>query len=159
ERWGDGRTTAVEVNPREATVEWTVSLANRKGVGRRLKQPGCYRNDVDPDDGQGAKPFIIQTEPVSVARRPGHDPHRAIGGGKFLTHRGIKLGDALVDDDGRLLVLGGHGVSRYVRDHGENEDRPIKAFADNDRWFDDTSDGLVCARIVLKDASKMPVGE
>ncbi|HYX27887.1 MAG TPA: LodA/GoxA family CTQ-dependent oxidase [Pyrinomonadaceae bacterium] len=58
------------------------------------------------------------------------------------------LGDLLTDDSGRLLVLGGHGNSgSYLFD---NFGQPrIDNYANNDGWFDDTSDGPVMARLAM----------
>ena len=57
------------------------------------------------------------------------------------------LGEMMTDDAGRLLVLGGHGRS------GSRDDRPGRAayrdYANNDGWYDDTSDGPVMARLVM----------
>jgi hypothetical protein len=50
------------------------------------------------------------------------------------------------DEDGRLLVLGGHGVSGSVL-----HNRPATDFANNDGWFDDTADGSVSAEVILGD--------
>ena len=58
------------------------------------------------------------------------------------------LGELRTDEEGRLLVLGGHGISGST-----NKNPTITQYANNDNWWDDTSDGLVSARIVLKDGS------
>ena len=57
------------------------------------------------------------------------------------------LGEIMTDDSGRLLVLGGHGrsgseLSGPGEPHTEN-------YANNDGWYDDTSDGPVMARLVM----------
>ena len=58
------------------------------------------------------------------------------------------LGDLMTDDSGRLLVLGGHGKSgSYLFD--EFGQPRITNYANNDGWFDDTSDGPVMARLVM----------
>jgi L-Lysine epsilon oxidase N-terminal/L-lysine epsilon oxidase C-terminal domain len=58
------------------------------------------------------------------------------------------LGDLLTDNEGRLLVLGGHGHSgSYLYD--EFGEPRIVDYANNDGWFDDTSDGPVMARLVM----------
>lgn len=58
------------------------------------------------------------------------------------------LGEILTDDGGRLLVLGGHGHSGTFR-HGFGQPR-IDHYANNDGWFDDTSDGPVTARLIMQ---------
>lgn len=58
------------------------------------------------------------------------------------------LGELRTDAAGRLLVLGGLGMS------GSTEANPvITEYANNDNWFDDTSDGPVGAQILLSDGT------
>jgi hypothetical protein len=57
------------------------------------------------------------------------------------------LGEILTDAQGRLLVLGGHGRSG-TSNSGPGHPR-IDDYANNDGWFDDTSDGPVMARLVM----------
>jgi hypothetical protein len=54
----------------------------------------------------------------------------------------VYLGELRTDSFGRLLVLGGRGVSGSVLD-----DNPIKDYANNNGWYDDISDGSVMARV------------
>ena len=58
------------------------------------------------------------------------------------------LGDLLTDDTGRLLVLGGHGNSGSYLFDDFGQPR-IVSYANNDGWFDDTSDGPVMARLAM----------
>ena len=55
----------------------------------------------------------------------------------------VELGELRTDEAGRLLVLGGHGRS------ASPTGQPLDDFADNDGWFDDTSDGPVRASVTL----------
>lgn len=59
------------------------------------------------------------------------------------------LGELRLDDVGRLLVFGGHGVSGSTEDPA----KPMDEYANNDTWFDDVSDGSVKARVRLADGS------
>ncbi|HEY5837706.1 MAG TPA: LodA/GoxA family CTQ-dependent oxidase, partial [Pyrinomonadaceae bacterium] len=52
------------------------------------------------------------------------------------------------DDTGRLLVLGGHGNSGSFLYDDFGQPR-INDYANNDGWFDDTSDGPVMARLAM----------
>lgn len=58
------------------------------------------------------------------------------------------LGELKTDDSGRLLVLGGHGCSGSFKFDQFGQPR-IDTYANNDGWFDDTSDGPVMARLVM----------
>ena len=60
----------------------------------------------------------------------------------------VYLGEARIDEAGRLLVLGGRGKSDSVL-----PDNPLSHYANNDYWYDDTSDGPVEVRVTLKDGS------
>ncbi len=60
----------------------------------------------------------------------------------------VALGTLQVDDSGRLLVLGGYGRSESLipgNDIGVLMDNNY--YANNDYWFDDTSDGPVTAEV------------
>jgi hypothetical protein len=59
------------------------------------------------------------------------------------------LGEIRTDDIGRLSVLGGHGVSI-----GPVPSDGSLNFANNDDWFDDTSDGPVLAAVIFKDGTR-----
>jgi hypothetical protein len=64
----------------------------------------------------------------------------------------VYLGELHTDEDGRLVVLGGHGVSEPVGPLGpakgsERHNYWITNYANNDHWHDDTSDGPVSAKV------------
>lgn len=70
------------------------------------------------------------------------------------------LGELRTDAKGRLLVLGGHGKSVCFQ-HVPNPSPPpanieqkLTAYANNDRWLDDVSDGPVYARVKVKATGK-----
>ena len=54
------------------------------------------------------------------------------------------LGELRTDAEGRLLVLGGYGISGTT-----GKDTSIGDYANNDNWWDDTSDGPVGAELEL----------
>lgn len=69
------------------------------------------------------------------------------------------LGDLSTDDQGRLIVAGGHGraVAWYL-DERRKPDQPADLYSieieepvNNDQWFDDTSDGPVQAFLLFDD--------
>jgi hypothetical protein len=57
------------------------------------------------------------------------------------------LGEMMTDDCGGLIVLGGHGRSGSEKS-GPGEPH-VTNYANNDGWYDDTSDGPVMARLVM----------
>jgi hypothetical protein len=157
----DGEARASEVNLRDVRrIVWTVKLANRKAVGRRLEAesgPGKYRNNTpNPEDLDATEHLIIAPEAGELyhdgnfansakSRRRKHPIRHVFTGGKFKGKE-VALGDMEVDDAGRLIVRGGWGDSWHV---GRDETRKLRFFAENDDWCDDTSDGKVSARIEL----------
>ena len=57
------------------------------------------------------------------------------------------LGEMMTDNSGRLILLGGHG--RSGSDTTDPAGPQVSDYANNDGWFDDTSDGPVMARLVM----------
>lgn len=141
-----------EVTAADASISWTVHVANRKGEWDRFagaagedlpldaRRPGAARNGDITDRAS----LVIDPGPRSVT---GPDASARLDGGTFLGVQ-VPLGEIRTDGDGRLLVLGGAGRSESV-DPG----RAITNYANNDRWFDDTSDGPVTATLTLPDGT------
>jgi hypothetical protein len=66
----------------------------------------------------------------------------------------VYLGELRTDEKGRLVVLGGRGLSQPVGPNGpaNGEERLnywIVNYANNDHWYDDTSDGPVSATVKI----------
>ncbi|MGH4014155.1 MAG: LodA/GoxA family CTQ-dependent oxidase [Pseudonocardiaceae bacterium] len=73
--------------------------------------------------------------------------------GRFLSNPDpVYLGELRTDEAGRLLVLGGRGESGSVV-----ADNPLAHYANNDSWYDDTSDGPVTATVTLASGASLPV--
>ncbi len=130
------------------SLTWTVHLVNRKGIARRQygTRPG-FRNDANRDDGQKG-PLIIDPGPRSVSAPV---VRQRFDTGTFRSTP-VFLGEIEMEPGGRLLVQGGHGRS------GSDPIQPRLTsqtghFADNDNWFDDTSDGSVTATIERLDGT------
>lgn len=142
-----------EVTGAEASVTWTVHLANKKAewdrfqgrAGEELpldqRRPRAARNGDVADRAS----LIIDPGPRSVT---GTDGRAVFDGGKFLGTP-VPLGEIRTDADGRLVVLGGFGTSFSP------ENRLLTNYANNDRWHDDTSDGPVTATVTFADGAVM----
>jgi hypothetical protein len=145
-------------------IQWRVYLANKKSVWFEFSQlegehgysDGHKRRNTDITDSEARQRLIIDPGPRVVdsthLRRASFSRHSAqYYAPTFppdLRPRSIEtLGDILTDSEGRLLVLGGHGHSGSFLD-GFGQPR-IETYANNDGWFDDTSDGPVMARLVM----------
>lgn len=145
-------------------IQWRVYLANKKASWYSFEQlsgENGYasnhprRNPQVPPEAR--QQLIIDPGPRSVdctshrkARfdRDGGD-HYATTFPPALKPDSIDtLGEMVTDDTGRLLVLGGHGNSGTYLFDDFGQPR-IDAYANNDGWFDDVSDGPVMARLVM----------
>jgi hypothetical protein len=136
-----------ELTHAEADIRWTVHLANRKAAAavfaRRPDARPAFRNQAVPGDRRAS--LVIDPGERSVSGPGAHSlPDYRFDTGTFGCEP-VDLGELRTDDAGRLLVLGGHGRS------GSPDGLALEAFADNDGWFDDTSDGPVRASVTLRD--------
>jgi hypothetical protein len=129
-------------------LSWTVHLVNRKGAARRRYQSGPgYRNHATGDE-LADSALIIDPGPLSVCTA---GERRDFDSGRFRSTI-VPLGEILMEASGSLVVLGGYGLAgsdparlRLDPDKGHR--------ADNDDWFDDTSDGPVSVTIEFWDGS------
>ena len=68
------------------------------------------------------------------------------------------LGELQTESNGRLLVLGGHGLAAAFDNKGNYDaSQPLCKDVDNNNWMDDTSDGYVSAALVFSDGSQLPI--
>jgi hypothetical protein len=147
-------------------IQWRVHLANKKSSWYQFKQaegehgyaPDHPRRNADITAPEARQRLIIDPGPRIVdltARRTAsfdRETSEAVYAPTFpppLKPAPVDtLGELKTDDSGRLLVLGGHGHSgSYLYD--EFGQPRIDDYANNDGWFDDTSDGPVMARLVM----------
>lgn len=151
-------------------VQWTVYLANKKAIwyefsetsgehGYGKKHPLRNATVTDPAVRQH---LIIDPGPLTVGLATGQAQNAEFSRGKNpsapqhfpppLQPNSIDtLGEVKVyeqDQSSRLIVLGGFGNSGSSK-QGLGEPS-IQAYANNDGWFDDTSDGPVTAQIQYK---------
>lgn len=140
-----------EITANDAIITWSVRLANGKAAGEKFhgiaESSTGLRNPEVKDRSQLVLDSGIQTisgtnQVVELANK-----------NKFLGFDlPIRLGTLRTDEMGRLMVLGGFGNSGSPSGQPLSED-----FANNDGWFDDTSDGSVSAEVRLPDGSRPPV--
>lgn len=62
------------------------------------------------------------------------------------------LGTMYLDNEGRLVFVGGYGKSG-----SKHENPEINSYANNDDWWDDTSDGPVMAQVTLEETRRIDV--
>lgn len=145
-------------------IQWRVYVANKKAAwfkfnatdGEHGYLDGHPRRNADIT-GAARSRLIIDPGPriVNATDRRKAAFDRSGGGSYAATfppptlqpYSIDTLGEMMTDDDGRLLVLGGHGRSGSEK-HGPGEPH-IDNYANNDGWYDDVSDGPVMARLVM----------
>ena len=143
-----------ELTAADAEVEWTVHVANTKAAWYEFQ----LALDIPEAEFPDVRPSVRRNATLKGAARDGLaiDPGpRTISGGdvsggaehqfdtgEFLGTP-VYLGELRTDEAGRLIFLGGRGVS------ASSDGSPLKDFANNDNWHDDVSDGPVTARVVL----------
>jgi hypothetical protein len=145
-------------------IQWQVYLANKKAVWYEFQQAegehgysdSHKRRNSHITNAEARQHLIIDPGAQIVNatdRRNAYftKENAALYAPTFpppLTPRSIDtLGELKTDDSGRLLVLGGYGNSGSI-ETGFGQPR-IEHYANNDGWFDDTSDGVVMARLVM----------
>ncbi len=148
-----------EVTAAEAAIDWTVHVANTKaswyGFNNPLDNgepapglPGQPRNQFIVGDQDRAAMLVIDPGPKSIAgagtNAAGTDRAYDMTG-RFWKKLDVKLGHLRTDDQGRLLVFPGDGVSQSAV-----PDNPISNFSDNDGWHDDWCDGVVQAKVTFR---------
>lgn len=131
----------------DAEIEWSVELANTKSAWYG------FQLAMDIPEAASAPPTTLRNAAISdrssLAITPGS---RSVSGrsagpeafdtGEFMG-KPVYLGEVSTDEAGRLIVLGGHGVSASC------DGTWAITFANNEGWHDDVSDGPVNARVRL----------
>ncbi len=151
-------------------ITWSAYIANKKATWYQFQEtngehgyaPDHPLRNAEMTDVDLRQNLIIDPGPQSVSNQdPGQrhatfakdgNPGYAQSFPPPLQPNSIStLGELLAveqDGHGRLLVLGGYGNSGSV-EKGLGQPH-ISSFANNDGWFDDTSDGYVTATLHLK---------
>ncbi|HYG81902.1 MAG TPA: LodA/GoxA family CTQ-dependent oxidase [Pyrinomonadaceae bacterium] len=145
-------------------IQWQVYLANKKSVwyefdalaGEHGYGANHKRRNADITDPEARQQLIIDPGPRVVNAttrrsasfgRDSTDIYAPTFPPALAPNSIETLGEIKTDSLGRLLVLGGHGNSGTALS-GLGQPR-IDHYANNDGWFDDTSDGVVMARLVM----------
>jgi hypothetical protein len=167
-----------------ASIEWTVSVANRKaaldlsaapgsrslprvlppagewGPERNRYGPAGTRNPAVPE-GQRAR-LCIETGARSVGAGVGQaDLSGTItfAPGRSPVSKEVTLGRIAAEaDTGRLLVFAGDGMSEGLL-NGTFSPLPSIEEQNNDNWYDDTFDGWVQAEITFVDGTRVPLDQ
>ncbi|MET3134538.1 hypothetical protein AAKU55_004838 [Oxalobacteraceae bacterium GrIS 1.11] len=134
-----------ELTPEHAKIAWQVQLANTKSAwyGFQLAldipeaawaPPTTLRNAVVAD-----RTMLAITPAARTVTGCDAAPQR-FDDGRFMG-KPVYLGEIFTDEQGRLIVLGGHGAAASC-----DNSRAI-TFANNEGWHDDVGDGPVNATV------------
>ena len=140
-----------EITSASAEIEWTVHVANKKGAwydfdaaldlteAKDLKSArrNAFVQGADRDQ------LVIDPGPRSVSGA--NQPASTFDTGKFFGQT-VYLGQIETDSEGRLIFVGGKGVSGSPL-----PGFTLVTFANNPGWHDDTSDGPVMAKVKIGD--------
>lgn len=135
-----------------AEIGWTVHLANKKAA--------WYQWQIAMDIPEAATTVLPRRNPKVMARDTliidagprrisGNQAEPVLCAGEF-TGVAVKLGELHTDDKGRLLVLGGHGVSASPNGAPIFNPADGNSFINADDWYDDTCDGTVTATVTIE---------
>ncbi|MDH7447801.1 LodA/GoxA family CTQ-dependent oxidase [Aquimarina sp. 2201CG14-23] len=139
-----------ELTMDNADITWHSQLANQKSSWYQfqiaLDIPEALAPDIPPSllrniDVKDRDALMITGKPHKVSK-----PNVKKGNkfeGKFFSES-VYLGEMRTDEKGRLIMLGGHGVSANVNGN------IAVTFANNEGWHDDMSDGPVTAEVNYK---------
>jgi hypothetical protein len=139
-----------ELTQANAGVTWSVQLRNEKAAWYQFQlamdvpeiaeaKPAKRRNDAVA--GADRKRLIIDGGTVTITGAGTAGPAYRFNGEFFRTP--VTLGELRTDADGRLIVLGGQGVSASYAH------QPLQDFANNDTCHDDISDGPGTAAVTI----------
>ena len=147
-----------ELTNKDAEIRWDVHVANKKAQWyefygamdiptavptplRNSNITGDARKTLAIDPGKKSIQGVNKSGTQYELRAP------------FLQDHEVYLGELRTDKAGRLIFLGGRGVSDSVYSHN-----PLAVYADNFGWHDDISDGPVTASVKLRGAAaELPV--
>lgn len=146
-------------------IQWRAYLANKKASWYEFRQlegehgyaPSHPRRNAGIVGDEARQRLIIDPGPRTVDctqkrtasfDRDGRDVYATTFPPPLKPASIDTLGELKTDDAGRLLVLGGFGNSGSFKYDDFGQPR-IDTYANNDGWFDDTSDGPVTARLVM----------
>ena len=144
-----------EVTANDGTVAWTVHVANKKAawydfdVALDIPEATAHNEQSQIRNaaftGGDRAQLVIDPGPRSISGRDVAPV--SFDTGEFVGTK-VYLGELRTDEAGRLLFLGGRGVSASFQD----DTMPV-TFANNDGWHDDTSDGPVRAKVTIGDTT------
>jgi L-Lysine epsilon oxidase N-terminal/L-lysine epsilon oxidase C-terminal domain len=146
-----------ELTTDDAEIEWTVELANRKAQWYRFITAMDIPETSDLSvvlrnasvTGADREGLAIRPGPRRIGGPSRSGDEYVFGNGTFKAVSDIYLGDLQTDEQGRLIVLGGRGISKSPAGAPPFDPANPDTFNNADDWYDDVSDGPVTAKMSL----------
>jgi L-lysine epsilon oxidase-like protein len=144
-----------EISPDKFRIKWKVSLAASKSAGPNMvyqKGPQTEKiivPDFNARRNSGIDPAKLTAKVAYEITGPNQKKPVQLG---TIHGRDINIGEALTDDRGRLVVLGGFGEAWSW----ESSPPPLDDYLNNVTWYDDMSDGPVDAELENADGTAVP---
>ncbi|WP_191602716.1 LodA/GoxA family CTQ-dependent oxidase [Marinomonas algicola] len=153
-----------ELTHENATLSWTVQVANRKANWFHFitamdipesKDLVVKRRNPLMKSAEEREQLIIAPDAVTVSGLSIHGAEYQFNTGSFKGES-VYLGELQTDEKGRLLFLGGHGVSKSPSGKPPYDPADGDSFNNAADWYDDMADGPVNAEVML-DGKAIPV--
>jgi hypothetical protein len=148
--------TVEEITAKAGEITWRVTVANLKAGWYDFFNAMDLPTGLSYDARQRNRSIFIPAGRPSLDITPApqqiagaNSPAVRFNTGNFWGTT-VYLGELRTDSEGRLLFLGGYGVSKSFQEDA----KPI-THANNVGWHDDVSDGPVCATVTFSDGSSM----
>jgi hypothetical protein len=124
-------------------IDWQVQLCNRKAASNNIPS----NSSIPRNAGYELDKLIIEAQQtisgIKQTSEKLYDTIQFIRDGHLEGQDTVALGQLKTDKKGRLLVLGGDGVSKSPLG------KPLNHFANNSGWYDDCCDGPVNAILTI----------
>lgn len=149
-----------ELTADSADITWSVHVANRKAAWYQwqlaldIPEAATVAPPLRNASVENRASLVIDAGRQSISGK-NTPPVRCAGA---FTGVPVKLGELRTDEQGRLLFLGGHGVSASPANTPVFLASSPNSFINADGWYDDTCDGPVNATVSI-DGRSIPVDE
>ncbi|MBT2286073.1 LodA/GoxA family CTQ-dependent oxidase [Paenibacillus polymyxa] len=143
-----------ELTNEEANIEWRVHVANKKSAWYKFDLAFDIPDAQTISSEKRNSKYVLEDRKklvidpgermisgVNMNKNGGENAY-AFDTGSFVG-KSVYLGELRTDEAGRLIFLGGRGMSSPILDES------LSDFANNENWHDDISDGSIDAKVTI----------
>lgn len=154
-----------ELTSDNANIIWKVHVVNKKAAWYRflmamdIPEAETVRANLRNKDINGDKRLGLVLDPGAKnisGRKTSGEQYKFKVSSFNEKDISISLGELRTDELGRLIFLGGHGVSASPNARPIFDPQDEDSFANADGWYDDICDGPVTAEVTI-DGEQLPV--